>query len=271
MEKNTFIHNGLEFAYYQTGSGELDLFIQHGYSDSALCWGHLPDDLGRNYRVTLMDARGHGDSAKPDSGYDLTTMAGDMIALVRRLNMKKPVIIGHSMGGSLAAHVAALEPDLPGGSVLIDPGFRHRTDDERAATMVELHKEMKTIKQMTVDEVAGYIRSKHSDWKDHFVNPSALAKLQMSTKVIDIFHTIDATWQDDLNKVKCPMVLVHADESAGAIVTMETIRYLKSNYPFVETWYVPGAGHSIQREKYPETLRAIEMFIVRNFLNLRSY
>ena len=51
MEKRKFNHEGLEFTYYQTGSGELDIFIQHGYSDSALCWGPLPEDLGKNFRV----------------------------------------------------------------------------------------------------------------------------------------------------------------------------------------------------------------------------
>jgi pimeloyl-ACP methyl ester carboxylesterase len=261
MEKKTFLYDGLEFAYYQTGSGELDVFIQHGYSDSALCWGPLPEDLGKNYRVTLMDARGHGDSATPEIGYDLTTMARDMIALTKHLKMEKPVIIGHSMGGSLAAHIAALEPDLPGGAVLIDPGFRHRTDDERTASMVELHKEMNAIKQMTVDEVAGYIRSKHPDWKDHFVNPSALAKLQMSTNVIDIFHTIDATWPNDLKKATCPMLLITADAEDGAIVTKETAKYVKGNHPNVDVVHIPGAGHSIQREKYVETVQAIEKFL----------
>jgi len=263
MEKKTFIHNGLAFAYYQTGSGDLNLFIQHGYSDSALCWGPLPEDLGKNFRVTLMDARGHGESAKPESGYDLTTMAGDIIALMKHLNMKKPVIIGHSMGGSLAAHIAALEPDLPGGAVLIDPGFRNRTDDERAATMVELHKEMKAIKQMTVDEVAGYIRSKHPDWNEQFVKPSAHAKLQMSTNVIDIFHTIDATWQDDLEKATCPILLITADADDGAIVTKETAQYVQDHHPLVEVEHIPGAGHSIQREKYVETVQAIEKFIAK--------
>lgn len=255
MEKKTFTHDGLEFAYYQTGSGELDLLIQHGYSDSALCWGYLPDDLGKNYRVTLMDARGHGDSAKPESGYDLTTMAGDMIALMKHLNMKKPVIIGHSMGGSLAAHIAASEPDLPGGTVLIDPAFRNRT------VVSDRSNEMEELKKKSVIEIADAIRSKHPDWPEVFVVPSAEAKLKMSMNVIQLMGTIDATWQDDLKIAKCPMLLITADVEAGAIVTKEIAKYVRANHANVDVLHIPGAGHSIQREKYTETRQAIEKFI----------
>jgi len=255
MEKKIFTHNGLDFAYYQTGSGDLDLLIQHGYSDSALCWGPLPEDLGKNYRVTLMDARGHGESAKPESGYDLTAMAGDMIALMKHLDMKKPVIIGHSMGGSLTAHIAALEPDLLGGAVFIDPAFRNRT------VVSDRTSEMEEIKKKSVGEIANSIRSKHPDWPEVFILPSAKAKLQMSMNVIQLFNTIDSTWQDDLEKAKCPMLLITADAEDGAIVTKETAQYVRENHPNVDVVYIPGAGHSIQREKYTETVQAIENFL----------
>jgi pimeloyl-ACP methyl ester carboxylesterase len=255
MEKKTFTHNGLEFTYYQTGSGDLDLFIQHGYSDSALCWGHLPETLGQNYRITLMDARGHGESTKPENGYDLTTMARDMIALMKHLNMKKPVIIGHSMGGSLAAHIAALEPDLPGGAVLIDPAFRNRTVVSDRST------EMEELKKKSVDEIAVSIRSKHPDWPEEFVKPSAEAKLKMSMNVIQLMGTIDTTWKNDLKKATCPMLLITADEENGAIVTKETAEYVRDNHPNMDVLHIPDAGHSIQREKYTETRQAIEEFL----------
>ncbi len=255
MDKNTFNHDGLEFAYYQTGTGDMDLFIQHGYSDSSLCWGHLPEDLGQNYRVTLMDARGHGDSAKPESGYDINTMAQDMIALMRYLKMSQPVIIGHSMGGSLAAHLAAIEPDLPSGAILIDPAFRDRKASRDRVS------EMEEIKKMDVNQVAESIRKKHPNWPDIFIVPSAEAKLKMSPNVIKLMPTIDATWKDDLNKEKCPMLLITADPDDGAIVTEETTKYVQSNHPNVKVLHIPGVGHSIHREKYDQVLQGIRTFL----------
>lgn len=259
MEKKSFSHDGLEFAYYQAGNGNLDLLIQHGYSDSALCWGPLPEDLGRQYRVTLMDARGHGESAKPNHGYDITTMAGDMAALIRHLGMEKPVIIGHSMGASLAAHLAALEPNLPGGVVLIDPAFR----DRKAAR--DRVNEMEELKKLRADEIADAIRKKHPDWPEAFIAPSAEAKLKMSMDVIQLMPRIDTTWKDDLKRAQCPMLLITADESAGAIVSLETTAYIRANHPQVGVKHIPGAGHSIQREKYTETLEEITNFLNKHF------
>lgn len=265
MKRNTFKHNGLGFAYYQTGSGEKDLFLQHGYSDYSLCWGNLPEDLGKNYRVTMMDARGHGHSAKPEGGYDLDTMAGDMIALIEYLDIKEPVIIGHSMGGSLAAHLAAMTPHLLGGAVLIDPAFRIRTNEVRDDVVSDRLKEMEALKKMSVEEIANSIRAKHSDWPEIFINPAAEGKLLMSLNVVEVIRSIDATWQADLKTATCPMLLITADESAGAIVSEATSGYIRSNHPDVEILYIPGAGHSIQREKYAETLRGIEVFLSKIF------
>jgi pimeloyl-ACP methyl ester carboxylesterase len=185
-----------------------------------------------------------------------------MIALIRHLGMKKPVVIGHSMGGSLAAHLAALEPELPGGVVLIDPGFRLRSDLQREEVIEALREEMTTYKQMDIDQVAAQIRKRHHpDWPDYYIQPSAEAKLKMDMKAINIFYTIDATWEEDLKKADCPMLLITSDVSAGAIVTAETAEYARSLDTNIEVLHIPGAGHSIHREKYPEVLQGIKNFL----------
>lgn len=252
---------GLNFVYYQTGNGEHDLFIQHGYSDSSLCWGNLPKHLGQHYRLTLMDARGHGLSSKPDNGYDLTTMAGDIIALIKFLGLNKPVIIGHSMGGSLAAHVAALEPDFPAGVILIDPSFRFHSKIAQESVIFERLKEMKAIKKMSKNEIVASICAKHPNWPETFIEPVAEAKLQMSLEVINIFRSIDVHWEDDLKKAKCPILLITADVSAGAIVSKEIVEFITLNHPNVKIVHITGAGHSIHREKYQELLITTENFL----------
>ena len=181
--------------------------------------------------------------------------------MIKYLELKKPVVIGHSMGGSLAAHLAALEPDLPGAAVLIDPGFRIRTNEQREEVILELRKEMKSYKSMDTYQVALQIRKKHPDWPEFFIQPSAESKIKMSMDAIDIFHTIDATWEEDLKRADCPMLLITSDVNAGAIVSMETADYARSLNPKLEVLHIPGAGHSIQREKYSEVLQGLSRFL----------
>ncbi|MCD6356073.1 MAG: alpha/beta hydrolase, partial [Anaerolineaceae bacterium] len=254
IEKMTFNHSGLSFSYYQTGAGDIDIFMQHGYSDTSLCWADLPFDLGKNYHITMLDARGHGYSDKPKTGYDLDTMSEDIAALIKYLNLNKPVFIGHSMGGSLGAHTAALYPDLFGSAVLIDPAFRERTDKDRADLTAKRTEEIRAIKAHTRNEIIQIIRKKHPVWPDLFIPPSADGKILMSIDAVNIINNIDASWKEDLKQIACPILLITADVELGAIVTPEISANIQHLYPNVELLHIPGAGHSIQREKLRETL-----------------
>jgi pimeloyl-ACP methyl ester carboxylesterase len=80
-----------------------------------------------------VDLRGHGASDAPVSDYSNEEMAGDLAWLSRHLGMERPVMIGHSFGGSLSLHLAATRPDLVGGIVLLDSGVRSTA--EKAAEM----------------------------------------------------------------------------------------------------------------------------------------
>jgi N-formylmaleamate deformylase len=83
----------------------------------------------------------------------------------------------------------------------------------------------------------------------------------MSIKAIHIMNSIDTTWKNDLQKSRCPMLLITADVEKGAIVSKEIAAFVKRTNPLIRSIYIPGAGHSIHREKYSEVIAAIEGFI----------
>ncbi|PJF47663.1 MAG: alpha/beta hydrolase [Chloroflexi bacterium] len=53
------------------------------------------------------DARGHGLSNAPERGYAAADHAADVAALIRALELNRPIVMGHSMGGAVATPVAA--------------------------------------------------------------------------------------------------------------------------------------------------------------------
>jgi non-heme chloroperoxidase len=97
------------------------LVFHHGWPLSADDWdAQMMFFLGHGYRVIAHDRRGHGRSSQTDTGNEMDTYAADVIELVKALDLKNAVHIGHSTGGGEVAHyVARAEPGRVAKAVLI--------------------------------------------------------------------------------------------------------------------------------------------------------
>jgi pimeloyl-ACP methyl ester carboxylesterase len=105
----------------------------HGLADSAWSLDRLARSLEDRYRVISLDLRGHGRS---DWGaYTLLHFVGDLVGICERLELTKPALVGHSLGGQAVAQFCGIYPELPRAAVLIEalgspPRTRERTDPE---------------------------------------------------------------------------------------------------------------------------------------------
>jgi len=88
----------IDLFYEDHGSGTPVVLI-HGYPLSGRSWEkQTPVLLGAGYRVITYDRRGFGDSSQPTTGYDYDTFAGDLNALMEKLDLRDAVLVGFSMG-----------------------------------------------------------------------------------------------------------------------------------------------------------------------------
>jgi pimeloyl-ACP methyl ester carboxylesterase len=88
----------------------------------------LVEALATDFRVTAYDLRGHGFSARPTTGYTSAVMAEDFHQLHTALNLKPAYLVGHSFGGVVSMHAAAIAPECIAGVILSDslfPGLKH--------------------------------------------------------------------------------------------------------------------------------------------------
>jgi pimeloyl-ACP methyl ester carboxylesterase len=116
--------NGMSFHYQQAGEGP-DVVLIHGVTGDLSVWFlcRAMEVLGRSFRVTAYDLRGHGYSEVAASGYTSARQAGDLIALMDALEIDRAMLVGHSFGGVIATHAAVLYPDRIEAVVLSDPSF----------------------------------------------------------------------------------------------------------------------------------------------------
>ena len=113
---------GLSYHYVDYGGRGRDLLLLHGLASNARFWGITAPYFAEKFRVLALDQRGHGASAKPDSGYDFPTVAADVASFVDSLGLRRPILVGHSWGGNVGMQVAADYPGLLAGLVCIDGG-----------------------------------------------------------------------------------------------------------------------------------------------------
>jgi pimeloyl-ACP methyl ester carboxylesterase len=99
------------------------VILVHGLASSARIWDRLAPLLAGRFRVVAIDQRGHGESAKPDDGYDLTTAVADLRGIARALGVERAAFVGHSWGGNVVLQYAASYPAEVSHLVLLDGGF----------------------------------------------------------------------------------------------------------------------------------------------------
>ncbi|MGH8161949.1 MAG: alpha/beta fold hydrolase [Gammaproteobacteria bacterium] len=108
------------------------IVFHHGWPLSADDWDNqMLFFLSKGYRVIAHDRRGHGRSDQTDTGNDMDTYAADVAELVRALDLRNTVHIGHSTGGGeVARYVANAEPGRVAKAVLLSavPPIMVKTD-----------------------------------------------------------------------------------------------------------------------------------------------
>lgn len=88
---------GVTLRYWESGAGPVLLMLP-GLGHAASLFKHQLEGLSNDYRVIAVDPRGHGESDKPDRGYNYHTLAKDLDGFLRSLDLSDVTILGHSGG-----------------------------------------------------------------------------------------------------------------------------------------------------------------------------
>jgi pimeloyl-ACP methyl ester carboxylesterase len=134
------------------------LLLHHGLASSQRIWDLMLPRLTRTFRVVTYDARGHGRSGKPSSGYGFATLVDDARAVIRATGLRGPVVAGHSWGAMAALDLAAHHPTSVLGAVLVDGGIGSLRESMDWPTAKE-QLAPPHLAGMDVDEFRGMIRT----------------------------------------------------------------------------------------------------------------
>jgi pimeloyl-ACP methyl ester carboxylesterase len=112
---------GLRVRALRVGHGDTTVVFLHGYGESLLAWRLLLDRFRQHYQLLAIDLPGFGLSDRPAGAYDFASYTRWLGALLREQTHGPVVVVGHSMGGQLAAAMALEHPDRVVAAVLLAP------------------------------------------------------------------------------------------------------------------------------------------------------
>lgn len=269
MWQSKFIEsNGIRLHYSRVsdsdGGDKPALVLLHGFSDDGLCWSPIAEALSASHDVIMLDARGHGRSDGPPSGYTHDQHAADVAGLIASLGLHKPSVMGHSMGAATTLALASLYPDLPGAIVLEDPPPFWMPLNVLAG-QTERRKGMGNwvieLKRKTHAEMLDENRAQNPNWSEAERGPWADAKLRMSFNVLGSFSEAPLAMRSLVPHITCPTLLITADPSRGSITSAEQATELQSLVPHLQIAHITNAGHNIRRDQPAAFLQVVRGFL----------
>jgi pimeloyl-ACP methyl ester carboxylesterase len=212
----------------------------------------LFDHLRPRHRVVSVDLRGHGESDTPESGYANADFAGDLAYLCAQVGLSKPVIVGHSFGGSVSLYLTTTRPDLVRGLVLLDSGVRSTAEKEAELGSVIARGPEVDPRDFFVERLFGpddppSLREEISESMMAGI-PQAAAQ-EMGRTVVEFDSATAAA------KCPVPSLFVLADRP---FTTPATIATLGPNWRIGQ---VVGAGHFVQLVAPDQVNAMVDRFI----------
>ena len=98
--------DNIEINYVQYGKGQ-DIVLLHGWGQNIQMMDPIGKNLDDNFKITILDLPGFGNSDIPKFAYTINDYTNLLESFLKELNIKEPILIGHSFGGRIAINYAS--------------------------------------------------------------------------------------------------------------------------------------------------------------------
>jgi non-heme chloroperoxidase len=248
--------DGCEIFYKDWGKGPPVVFI-HGWPLSADMWEYQAGKIAsQGFRCIAYDRRGFGRSSQPWTGYDYDTLADDLSALIKALDLNDVTLVGFSMGGGeVARYMSRHGGNAVSRCVLVSAvtPFLLKTGDNPDGVDVEVFDEMITaLERDRPAFLAGFgkkffgagvlnfsVSSELLDWAQTIALQASPAA---SIACVKAFAKTD--FRPDMDAFKVPTLIIHGDADQTVPIdasARRTVQLIKG----ARLIEYPGAPHGL--------------------------
>ena len=269
----------LRMRYLDWGGDGPPVVALHGLASSSHWYDIVIPLLRGHYRIIVPDQRGHGQTTQAITGYDWSTLSGDVARLMDHVGMDKAAVLGHSWGGNVATNMAALYPDRVNRVVMIDGGFlggqnSRDTNWEEFSQRVR-PRDVSGKREEFLDRLRVQLADCWSDDLERIVQTMVYEDAE--GQIRDILHpdnhaqVIRAMWDQPpstvLPQITCPAMIVAAGptpDRAGSDFSIRREEMVTAAAGFLkdgQVHWIPNTIHDIGYHKPVELAGLIKIFI----------
>ncbi len=170
--------DGVLISYQTAGEGPVSLVFVHGWTCDRSYWRGQLEFFAQNHRVVALDLAGHGESGLNRDDWTLPAFGQDVVAVMDSLELKRVVLIGHSMGGPVIVEAARIAPQnvigLVGVDTLQDPDAPSMTQEAVRRSVERFEKSFKSAMRELVS-AAMFVSDSDPELKSWIVEDMASA------------------------------------------------------------------------------------------------
>ena len=250
--------NGIQINVRERGHGEPSLVFLHYWGGSSRSWEEVIAYLADQHRSIALDHRGWGESDAPAQGYGISDLANDAQSVIASLELKRYVIVGHSMGGKTAQLLASRRPAGLAGLVLVAPSPPTPTvvPEAQREAMFHAYDSRESVAQ-TRDHVLTALPLTDAQKErviEDSLRGSAVAKRAWVTQALPEDIRVEA------RRINVPTLVLAGEKDI--VDTPDRLREeLLPNIPGAQMQVLPRTGHLSPLETPEAVAQAIRQFV----------
>lgn len=272
-ERRTSV-NDLDISYYEGGPQNAEtVLLVHGFGADKSTWLWFARDLTQRYHVIAVDLPGFGDSNRPHGSYDVGTQSERLAAFIDALSIRRLHLVGHSMGGHIAALYAARYPQQVASLALVaNAGV---TAPQRSAFFQRLEEQgdnpLLVESPPQFDQLLDWLFVALPQLPERIHQYLAQRAVDDSAHQRQIFEHLQQRYlplEPELPRVNAPTLLIWGDQDR--ILDASSIDVMKPLLADVSVMIMKGCGHAPMLERPQQTAGHYRQFIDAHGLRAKA-
>ena len=265
--------NGMRFHYLEWGSAaNPPMLLLHGFAQTCHSWDFVALGFSDDYRVIVLDQRGHGDSDwAADGDYSPETQQNDISAVVSEIGLGDFTLMGLSMGGRNSFTYAANNPDRVRALVIVDAGPQNmqqgtqnirnfvQQDDELDSVDAFVERVLKYNPRRAPEQIRGSIMHNLKQLPNGKWTWKYDKRLRRPGRRMGSDPETEKRLWGYLEALQCPTLLVRG--GASDIIAMDTADKMHAVIPNSQLATIEGAGHLVMGDSPAGFQRAVTEFL----------